>query len=341
MGGGRFCTLWLLCIVAVWSNTEHRRVHRSSINVVQLSSRLFMEAHGKSSIQDHTSRKRWSLSSARRTTRLGKCYHRSGHRSGHRGKASTELFARRGPKPGDVASIVTLPYRLSGIKKQPGSRDMTHICMLCDEKSRIIVHLLLQKKKMNLNNEKEYTQATPQELGNELETVFFGGGTPSLAPPQFIADVLTELDARYGISTSAEISMEMDPEQPAIYKVSGFRDHENLTIICFLSTKNYVHAKRVRENASQLHHPNLEELTDKVMLGLRLREGLDIESIGIHYGTNVVDSILEGAQTAITMGHAKVEIDPNSGNIQRLRLVDPDGFMISSEIIANIFSYLN
>mmetsp|Transcript_803 Transcript_803/g.1148 ORF Transcript_803/g.1148 Transcript_803/m.1148 type:complete len:99 (+) Transcript_803:314-610(+) len=97
--------------------------------------------------------------------------------------------------------------------------------------------------------------------------------------------------------------------------------------------------QRIRK--SHQLHPKLEELTDKVMLGLRLREGLDIESIAVDYGTDAVDSILKGAETAIAMGHAKLDIDKDSGNIERLRLVDPDGFMISSEIIANIFSYLN
>jgi oxygen-independent coproporphyrinogen-3 oxidase len=44
-----------------------------------------------------------------------------------------------------------------------------------------------------------------------LQTVFFGGGTPSLVPPSMVSDVLETLKMKFGLSESAEISMEMDP----------------------------------------------------------------------------------------------------------------------------------
>ncbi|XP_059444075.1 uncharacterized protein LOC132175993 [Corylus avellana] len=44
-----------------------------------------------------------------------------------------------------------------------------------------------------------------------LETVFFGGGTPSLVPPRLVSSVLEVLRLKFGLSSSAEISMEMDP----------------------------------------------------------------------------------------------------------------------------------
>ncbi|XP_022736784.1 uncharacterized protein LOC111289754 [Durio zibethinus] len=44
-----------------------------------------------------------------------------------------------------------------------------------------------------------------------LETVFFGGGTPSLVPPRLVSSVLDLLRAKFGVSSDAEISMEMDP----------------------------------------------------------------------------------------------------------------------------------
>ncbi|KAJ0923811.1 putative coproporphyrinogen dehydrogenase [Helianthus annuus] len=44
-----------------------------------------------------------------------------------------------------------------------------------------------------------------------LQTVFFGGGTPSLVPPRLVAKVLDTLRSRFGICLDAEISMEMDP----------------------------------------------------------------------------------------------------------------------------------
>lgn len=44
-----------------------------------------------------------------------------------------------------------------------------------------------------------------------LETVFFGGGTPSLVPPRFVSSILDTLRDKFGLSLDAEISMEMDP----------------------------------------------------------------------------------------------------------------------------------
>lgn len=44
-----------------------------------------------------------------------------------------------------------------------------------------------------------------------LETVFFGGGTPSLLPPRYLEKILLTLDEHFGIDANAEISIEMDP----------------------------------------------------------------------------------------------------------------------------------
>jgi coproporphyrinogen III oxidase-like Fe-S oxidoreductase len=44
-----------------------------------------------------------------------------------------------------------------------------------------------------------------------LQTVFFGGGTPSLLPPAQLERILTALDRAYGIAPGAEVSIEADP----------------------------------------------------------------------------------------------------------------------------------
>lgn len=44
-----------------------------------------------------------------------------------------------------------------------------------------------------------------------LETVFFGGGTPSLVPARMVSLVLEALGGKFGVCEDAEISMEMDP----------------------------------------------------------------------------------------------------------------------------------
>jgi len=44
-----------------------------------------------------------------------------------------------------------------------------------------------------------------------LQTVYFGGGTPSLVPPAMVSSILEALRVKFGLCEDAEISMEMDP----------------------------------------------------------------------------------------------------------------------------------
>lgn len=54
-------------------------------------------------------------------------------------------------------------------------------------------------------------KATPPLGDRPLQTVFFGGGTPSLLAVAQVEAILQALDHRFGIAPTAEISMEMDP----------------------------------------------------------------------------------------------------------------------------------
>ena len=47
--------------------------------------------------------------------------------------------------------------------------------------------------------------------GPPLQTVFLGGGTPSLLSPAQLAQILQALDQHFGLDAGAEISIEMDP----------------------------------------------------------------------------------------------------------------------------------
>jgi len=58
--------------------------------------------------------------------------------------------------------------------------------------------------------------------GSPLETIFFGGGTPSLVPPREIERLLKLLDRQVGIAAMAEISMEMDP---GTFDLAQLRDY--------------------------------------------------------------------------------------------------------------------
>lgn len=59
-------------------------------------------------------------------------------------------------------------------------------------------------------------------LGQPLKTVFFGGGTPSLLSVGQLNHILEALYRRFGISSSAEISMEMDPGTFDLNQLHGY-----------------------------------------------------------------------------------------------------------------------
>ncbi len=57
--------------------------------------------------------------------------------------------------------------------------------------------------------------------GERLESVFFGGGTPSLMPPSLVAALLGEAERLWGFTPDVEITLEANPSS---VEASNFRD---------------------------------------------------------------------------------------------------------------------
>ncbi|RMF21890.1 MAG: coproporphyrinogen III oxidase, partial [Cyanobacteria bacterium J083] len=57
-----------------------------------------------------------------------------------------------------------------------------------------------------------------------LQTIFFGGGTPSLLGVGQVKDILAQLNDYYQIAPDAEISMEIDPGTFSQEQLQGYRD---------------------------------------------------------------------------------------------------------------------
>jgi len=47
--------------------------------------------------------------------------------------------------------------------------------------------------------------------GDTVTSIFFGGGTPSLMPPETVAAIIERIDERWGLSTDVEITAEANP----------------------------------------------------------------------------------------------------------------------------------
>ena len=76
----------------------------------------------------------------------------------------------------------------------------------------------------------QYVEVLSQEIKTtpapirSLQTVFFGGGTPSLLSVEQLGRILDTLNQHFGISADAEISMEMDPGTFSMEQLKGYQD---------------------------------------------------------------------------------------------------------------------
>lgn len=61
-----------------------------------------------------------------------------------------------------------------------------------------------------------------QTVGRRLTSVFFGGGTPSLMPPETVAALLTRLDSHWQIDSDLEVSLEANPTSAEAESFAGF-----------------------------------------------------------------------------------------------------------------------
>lgn len=66
-------------------------------------------------------------------------------------------------------------------------------------------------------------QELPKIWGRRVESIFIGGGTPSLFSPDAMADLVSGLRARLNLVAQAEITMEANPGTVEQQKLTGFR----------------------------------------------------------------------------------------------------------------------
>ena len=84
-------------------------------------------------------------------------------------------------------------------------------CMYCDFYSITDSEDMIEVFVNSLVNEISYFKEKKYSYNWEFDTIFFGGGTPSLISPFYINRILNELDKNYNISNVNEITMEINP----------------------------------------------------------------------------------------------------------------------------------
>lgn len=84
-----------------------------------------------------------------------------------------------------------------------------HKCIYCDFYSlinydNVDVYLNSLKKEISYYGQKYSSNRI-------IETIFFGGGTPSFMTPQYIAEIITTIASNFNLSNDAEITLETNP----------------------------------------------------------------------------------------------------------------------------------
>ncbi|HVN48524.1 MAG TPA: radical SAM family heme chaperone HemW [Bacteroidota bacterium] len=103
-----------------------------------------------------------------------------------------------------------------------------HKCLYCDfysiapSESQIesdsLTEFFLQALSMEIElRSQEYSQLA------SFETIFFGGGTPSLLSPEQLASILNQLSSKFSIANDAEITLETNPGTVNREKLNAFR----------------------------------------------------------------------------------------------------------------------
>jgi putative oxygen-independent coproporphyrinogen III oxidase len=109
-----------------------------------------------------------------------------------------------------------------------------------------------------------------------VNTVFFGGGTPTLLPPHHLGELITRIDERWGIEEGAEITVEANPDTVDAQSLAALARH-GVTRISF-GVQSFV--PRVLSILDRTHDP---KAVGRVVEEAR-EAGLSV-SVDLIYGT--------------------------------------------------------
>ncbi|MBL4761059.1 MAG: radical SAM family heme chaperone HemW [Mariprofundaceae bacterium] len=99
-----------------------------------------------------------------------------------------------------------------------------HKCHYCDFNSHVRAQPDWQAYQQALVNELDHWSKQGQFHGRKLHSIFFGGGTPSLAPASLIGRALEHAQKLFGFESNIEISLEANPGTVDMKDFQGFHN---------------------------------------------------------------------------------------------------------------------
>jgi oxygen-independent coproporphyrinogen-3 oxidase len=167
----------------------------------------------------------------------------------------------------------------------------------------------------------DYIDAVLQELAStptdEVSTIFFGGGTPSLIPPKDLGRVISAIKARNGITADCEITLEANPDSVTQEKLDGYIS-VGFNRISFGMQSNKEHVLKVLDRT---HNPdNVRKAVD-----MARRAGFSSISVDLIYGAPG-ESLADWASTI------KEALSLDIDHISAYALIVEDGTKLAAQI---------
>ena len=95
-------------------------------------------------------------------------------------------------------------------------------CPYCDFNSHVAANI--DQNRWNRAYISEIQRIGAETKGRVLNSVFFGGGTPSLMRPDLIASILETVRATWATSDDVEVTLEANPTSVEAARFAGYRD---------------------------------------------------------------------------------------------------------------------
>ncbi len=99
-----------------------------------------------------------------------------------------------------------------------------HQCPYCDFNSHVRPTPPWNTYQKALLDELVYWSGRRPYAGRPIHTIFFGGGTPSLAPPPLIRNVIEASKRLFSVKCDAEITLEANPGSVEVRRFADYRD---------------------------------------------------------------------------------------------------------------------
>ncbi len=209
-------------------------------------------------------------------------------------------------------------------------------CPYCDFNSHVSAQVDHAAFKAGMLAEMRHV-ANRLDRPSKLCSIFFGGGTPSLMPPELIAAIITEAERIFGFATDIEITTEANPTSVDAAVLGGFKS----------AGVNRVSLGIQALDSAQLHFLGREHSVSEALAALAMAQtifakvsidliyGLPEQTVGSWEAT--LQQLLELGLDHLSLYQLTIEV----GTLFHTRWRRGDVLTGSDDLVADLFSITN